>query len=64
MRPFRREVHDLIRDCEVIQSAIAQEVPLSADEIGVLKMCATELIRALQRASPCDIGSEDRKSSS
>lgn len=41
---FRREITDFISVSERIQSLVARGEPLSRDEAGVVRLCATELL--------------------
>lgn len=50
---FRKEIADFISVSERIQSIVARGEPLSRDEAGVVRLCATELLeRYRNRAKP------------
>jgi len=41
---FRKEITDFISVSERIQSIVARGEPLSRDEAGIVRFCATELL--------------------
>jgi len=44
---FRKEIRDFISASERIQSVVALGKRLSRDEVGVVRLCATELLEKL-----------------
>jgi hypothetical protein len=48
---FRKEIRDFISVSERIQSVVARGERLSSDEAGVVRLCATELLKSVPEPS-------------